>query len=179
MTKAAESAKYLWTVGVRGVLRLTRSDIVMAEDDRASTGVLYMQRLTLEFGPRRRTVRLHVIHRADVDNCLHDHPWPFWGLVLWGGYVEEIPPQSTTVEEATRGYPRRIENHVRPWRIFRRSLNYKHRIVRLKARVSVTLAFSGPISQGWGFYTRNGKTSWENFESVERSRRVFWCDVSD
>ena len=45
---------------------------------------------------------LHVFHRSDEDRELHDHPWGFVSLILWGGYYEwlwsdvsdELPPNA-------------------------------------------------------------------------------------
>lgn len=174
--KKANSAQYLWQVRL-GPFRLTRSDIRMDDHDRVGTAHLYMQRLLLEVGKRRRSIRLHVIHRADVDHCLHDHPWAFWALVLWGGYVEEVPTPDATPAEAVAGFPRRVDNVVRPFRLHYRPLDYKHRISRLLRRVSITLAYAGPLDQHWGFHTTEGKVPWEEFVTEGRARRVLWCDI--
>lgn len=171
------SAHYLWSFGVRGLLRVTRSDIRMGIDDRVGDEDLYMQRLLIEFGPRRRSLRLHVIHRADADHCLHDHPWAFRSIILWGGYTEEIPAPDSTPEEAARGYPRRITLTVRPLRFRRMPLDYKHRITRLLRGRSVTLAYAGPLTQHWGFHTAGGKVPWEDFVNEGRPQRVLWCDI--
>ena len=34
---------------------------------------------------------VHHFLRSDQDRDLHDHPWHFTSLILWGGYVEELP----------------------------------------------------------------------------------------
>ncbi|MCZ6507741.1 MAG: hypothetical protein O7A04_06815, partial [Acidobacteria bacterium] len=34
------------------------------------------------------SVKLHRFLRSDLDECLHDHPWPFASLILRGGYFE-------------------------------------------------------------------------------------------
>lgn len=172
------SAKYRWAFGIKGLLRVTRSDIRMGTDDRVGDDELYMQRLLAEFGPRRRSLRLHVIHREDTDNCLHDHPWAFWSVVLWGGYTEEIPAPDSTPEEAAAGYPRRVTLTVRPGTFRKMPFGYRHRITRLLKRVSVTLAYAGPIqAEEWGFYTTTGKLTWHDFVFNERPQRVFWCDI--
>lgn len=169
-SEKGNSADYLWSFGVRSLLWVTRSDIRMGDD-------IYMQRLLVEIGARRRSVRLHVIHRADADQCLHDHPWEFWSVILWGGYVEEVPAPDSTDAEASAGYPRRATLTVKPGRFRRMPLGYKHRITGLLRSKSVTLAYAGPLSQHWGFYTADGKMPWEHFVNEDRSWRVFWCDV--
>jgi hypothetical protein len=46
---------------------------------------LYRYRLC---GGRWGAVYLHRIVRADNAPDLHDHPWPFWHIILEGGYFE-------------------------------------------------------------------------------------------
>lgn len=172
------SAKYLWSVGIRGLLAVTRSDIRMGVDDRVGDQQLYMQRLLIEFGPRRRSIRLHVIHREDTDNCLHDHPWAFWSVILWGGYTEQVPAADSTPEEAAAGYPRRTLLVITPWRFRYMPFGYKHRITGLLRQVSVTLAYAGPIQEEeWGFHTEHGKVPWHDFVFNDRETRVLWCDI--
>lgn len=176
-SEKGNSAHYLWSFGIKHLLRVTRSDIRMGGDDRVGDGELYMQRLLIEFGRRRRSLRLHIIHRGDADNCLHDHPWFFKSVILWGGYDEEIPAPDSTPEEAARGFPRRVINVVKAFRIRNMPLDYKHRIVRLHRRFSVTVAYAGPLTQQWGFHTAGGKVPWEDFVNEGQAQRVFWCDI--
>ena len=35
------------------------------------------------------TVKLHRFLRSDPARDLHDHPWDFVSIILWGGYYEE------------------------------------------------------------------------------------------
>lgn len=170
------SAKYLWKIGIKGLLMITRSDIRMGDKSRVGDGTLYMQRLLIEFGKRRRSLRLHVIHRADNDNCLHDHPWHFKSIVLWGGYEEEIPARDFTPSELAAGFPRREINIVKPFRFRSMPLWYKHRIIKLYRGFSVTLAYAGPLSQEWGFHTKEGKIFWWDFVNEDHQKRVLWCD---
>jgi hypothetical protein len=176
-SEKGNSAHYLWSFGVKGLLRVTRSDIRMGLEDRVGDEDLYMQRLLIEIGPRRRSIRLHVIHREDTDNCLHDHPWAFWSVILWGGYREEVPAPDSTPEEAARGYPRRVIQTARPFRFRFLPLDYKHRITELLRGRSITVAYAGPLEQHWGFHTAEGKLPWEDFVTEGRRQRVFWCDI--
>jgi hypothetical protein len=43
-------------------------------------------------------IYLHHILRSDLDRCLHDHPFCFWSLVLWGRYTEFRPREFTSSE---------------------------------------------------------------------------------
>lgn len=80
-------------------------------------------------------VFLHNFHKGDLDD-LHDHPWPYFTIILRGGYWEHTP----------RGRFWRAPGHFR----FQtpRSL---HRI-ELEPGVSAwTLFIPGPKLREWGF----------------------------
>lgn len=49
---------------------------------------LYLIRWTL-FACRYFSIKIHKILLSDNDD-LHDHPWNFLSIILWGGYFEEI-----------------------------------------------------------------------------------------
>lgn len=56
-----------------------------------------MFRLSLDL-PRGWVLNLHGFkpHKEDL---FHDHPWPFWTFVLWGGYTDvstQTPPATAT-----------------------------------------------------------------------------------
>ena len=53
----------------------------------------YLDRWPLALTPWGR-VYLHRFHAPDPA-CLHDHPWRFWSLVLWGGYWETTKTGTT------------------------------------------------------------------------------------
>jgi len=38
---------------------------------------------------RLPSIRLHIIHRADSDRHLHDHPWNARSIILRGWYIEQ------------------------------------------------------------------------------------------
>lgn len=53
------------------------------------TGEVYLRRWYVVATPWF-SVLLHKICTPDKDRDLHDHPWSFWSLVLWGGYEEVL-----------------------------------------------------------------------------------------
>lgn len=54
-------------------------------------GELYLVRYVL-FRTGPFGVFIHHIVLSDLDRDLHDHPWNFWAMVLWGpGYIEHQP----------------------------------------------------------------------------------------
>lgn len=131
---------------------LGRSDIY-------SGGILYMRRWRLIhrkwFG-----VRLHHIVRSDADRELHDHPFTFVSIILWGGYYEH------TVDGRCTWYG--------PGSIVVRSADVLHRLKLERETVQVwpaydrdipawTLVFRGPLRREWGFLTGKGWVHWLTF----------------
>ena len=101
---------------------------------------VYMRRWILNLG--LFTIRLHVFHRSDEDRALHDHPWWFVSLLLWGSYREH------TVDGTT------------PWRrvgsiAFRRA-THRHRVEIKPGSKCITFVISGPIRRMWGFWKNGG-----------------------
>jgi hypothetical protein len=80
------------------------------------------------------------LHRIDMDDGyrpLHDHPWGFLGLILWGGYTEE------TLHDGTRSW-RTGSMHWMPFRTF-------HAIRHLDRSPTWTLVLVGRRRADWGF----------------------------
>lgn len=100
---------------------------------------------------RRGSLCLHKFHRSDADTH-HDHPWGFWSLILWRGYVEETPLGRRS---------------VRPGRLLFRSATWRHRVI-LHSRggrelPAVTLVWAGPRVRNWGFFTKRGWQQWREY----------------
>lgn len=91
---------------------------------------------------------LHKFHKGDPGD-VHDHPWPYFTLILKGGYYEYTPNFE---------YGKMI-SETKHWRgpgHFRLcSANSYHRI-ELKPDVTPwTLFMPGPQRQEWGFWVNN------------------------
>jgi hypothetical protein len=86
---------------------------------------------------------LHKFHKGDPGD-VHDHPWPYFTLILAGGYYEWV--LSGNVE-------------VRKWRgpgHFRFcSANSYHRIELKEGITPWTLFMPGPQTREWGFLVNN------------------------
>lgn len=120
----------------------------------------YLERYYL-FLKERKTfpfnIFIHKFLKSDPDD-LHDHPWPFFTLILWGGYYEWIPKFD--------------ENHnligeERFWRgpghIGRGSENNYHRVELKENTPAWTLFIPGRQKKDWGFLTHQ---NWKEFEYV-------------
>lgn len=79
-----------------------------------------------------------LLHRMDAPiehTHYHDHPWNFWSIVLWGGYLEKI-----------RG-------GITEWRgLF--SIRYRpaetaHKTTTFQTGVSWSICFTGPRIRQW------------------------------
>lgn len=89
-------------------------------------------------------VFLHHILRSDEDPDLHDHPWNFVSLILWGGYLEVLPAG--------------VMRMMRPGSVVRHRATDSHQLIL--DRPAWTLVFVTGKKRTWGFHTRNG---WMNF----------------
>lgn len=118
---------------------------------------------------------LHQFHRGDADD-LHDHPWNFWSVPIWPGYLEVTPGRT-----------------IRRWPLFPafRPATWRHRVQLYKKpcprcygliscglsmeeicpvcararwidRACWTLVWAGPYVRTWGFFTAKG---WQDFRS--------------
>lgn len=97
----------------------------------------YLERWVLNF--RWFSIRLHHWMGSDDKRNLHDHPWWFWSLVLWGSL--------TDVSEKGR-------THRRPGSVAFFPAEYRHSVEIPKR--CWTLLVTGPQTRVWGFWV-NGK----------------------
>lgn len=90
-------------------------------------------------------IQLHKIHMADGDRHLHNHPRPFWSLILKGGYDEDV-------SSLHADFPRTW----RRWSLHPFDLDEFHAIRRLHRTPTWSLVFVGQEQQVWGFLTDDG-----------------------
>ena len=98
----------------------------------------YLTRYYLFLKDRKKfpfNVFLHNFHKGDLDD-LHDHPWPYFTLILSGGYWETTP----------KGVFWRGPGH------FRISGSRSLHRIQLEPDIDVwTLFIPGPKLREWGF----------------------------
>ena len=92
-------------------------------------------------------VYLHRMDAPDPSEDLHDHPWWFGSLVLWGGYTE------LRADARDPGHPQMRSRRLATWASLSR--RECHRITRLNRRHCWTLVFRGRKHPEWGFYVPN------------------------
>lgn len=125
-------------------------------------GVPFLKRYALEldlFG-----VYLHHLCGADPGMDLHDHPFPFVTVVLWGGYSDiqcdaRLASKAAKIQERFRYWGR--------WSIHRMPLTIAHRIDAVKPH-TWTLVLRGRKSRDWGFYPPDGYMSQRAYDYETR-----------
>ena len=108
---------------------------------------------------------LHVFHRSDIDRSLHDHPWDFLSLILWGGYTEVRPidVQREALREGHISQPIEMERMPYfPGALLYRPAWWAHRIELEPGKKSISLVLVGRKSRDWGFFSKQW-TPWKEF----------------
>lgn len=103
---------------------------------RSRSGVLHFQRWNIFTVKNFFSVYLHIIHKADEDKHLHNHPWSFISLVLWGRYIERLE------DKLVNRYPLQVS--------YRRK-NVFHKIHMLLSKKVITLNIMFSKQNNWGY----------------------------
>lgn len=93
------------------------------------------------FDSRWFDIYIHEIKRSDDAPDFHDHPWPFFHMIMEGSYIEEAPGENLGEKFRNR--------RKRGYFAFRRA-EYAHRLV-LDQGDAWTLVISGKRCRKWGF----------------------------
>lgn len=106
---------------------------------------------------------LHIFHRSDSDDALHDHPWSFWTLILWRGYTEHLQRVDYATDETWT-----VQRRLWPGQIVYRPATTIHRVElhhdkQGNPKPAVTLVLRGPKSGTWGFYRNGVFTRWKQY----------------
>jgi hypothetical protein len=92
---------------------------------------------------------VHKFLKSDPDH-LHDHPWPYFTLILKGGYYEWVPYYDKDNNKMTEICKWRGAGHFR----ICKETSY-HRIDLNPDITAWTLFMPGPQKREWGFMVRN------------------------
>jgi hypothetical protein len=102
-------------------------------------------------------VFLHKFHKGDPGD-VHDHPWPYFTLILKGGYYEWILSGNCEIRK-WRG-----PGHFRFC-----SANSYHRIELKEGVTPWTLFMPGPKQRNWGFLVQNKWVPQEQYFSQQQA----------
>ena len=124
-------------------------------------GDTYLTRVHLtpwKHWPFKNRLYLHIFYRPDEDPWVHDHPFDFGSLVLWGGYTEAIWSKPET--QARYNYKiESFENEPflvrgrRNWFSWKKvKAEHAHTIVKLDRTPTITLVVRGEKIRDWNFW---------------------------
>jgi hypothetical protein len=129
-------------------------------------------------------VFLHRMSAPDPGLDLHDHPWPFWSVVVVGGYTEERADArlacqlAALAEQWPDSAARGVVEHRGRWSVKAMRLDECHRVVGLDGRSCWTIVIRGPGRRRWGFYMPGGWVDEHTYEDTARSeRRDLWNEA--
>lgn len=88
------------------------------------------------------SIKIHKALISDPDD-LHDHPWNYLSIILWGGYWER-----TANPNHWSGFN---QKWYRPGSILYRKGNRPHKLVIPEGKFSVSLIFVGRRYRDWGY----------------------------
>lgn len=114
--------------------------------------------------PRNRVLNiyLHQFLNSDDDRALHDHPWLWCSVLLYGGYFEHTPAPGGGTLRTTYFEPQ-----------VRFGLPTKaYRIELFPGQCAWTLFITGPRVREWGFHCPQGWVHWRIFTNPENTGDV-------
>lgn len=127
-------------------------------------GVPFLKRWALDVGPFG--LYLHHVCGADPGKDLHDHPWPFVSIVLWGHYTDEWMParqapaaaQIAETLDTAGSVTHGVVRECPLWSVHRVKHIDAHRITHARPN-TWTLILRGRKTRDWGFYPPDGYVS--------------------
>lgn len=148
---------------------------------RRADGQVYLDRWGIGHD-RIGGVLLHRMEAPDPGIDLHDHPWTFVSIVLWGGYTElraeaRLAQDFARLAENSPDCRRGTEVRRRLGSARMMRLDECHTITRLHRRRCWTLVLKGPRRRSWGFYLPGGYMPEAQYDATVRAeRRDLWSD---
>ena len=115
--------------------------------ERGDGDSLYLTRITL-IGFKSWSLNLHIFHRSDFARARHDHPFNFWTMPIWRGYIDE------TIWRRQRCYPGLI---------YYRPASHTHRVQLMNEKPAITLVLFGKRTRNWNFFTEQGIVPWQTY----------------
>ena len=130
-------------------------------------GEPYLERYYVFLKDRNRfpfNIFVHKFLKSDPDD-VHDHPWPYFTVILKGGYWEWIPVFNTRGEK------------IHEYCVWRRPGSFRwagartyHRIELDPAVECWTLFMPGIKQRDWGFLVKNKWVQWQDYLALRKSQ---------
>ena len=116
----------------------------------------YLIRYTL-FKCKWFTIKIHKALMSDPAD-LHDHPWDYISLILWGGYyeaTEEVYPMYDPFECKQCNVALPTQKWYGPLSLLIRKGNIPHKLILPKDSFSISLIITSSKWRDWGFKKDN------------------------
>lgn len=115
------------------------------------------------------SIKIHKILLSDHD-CMHDHPWSFVSIILWGGYVEhreigEILPHHVNHNPCEIQFES-VSKIMHPFSILYRKATDIHRLEIHQPAITLVITFKK--IREWGFWTKLGWIEWFKYNSNQK-----------
>jgi len=126
----------------------------------------YLERYYLFLKDRERfpfNVFLHKFLKSDPDD-VHDHPWPYFTIILQGGYYEWTPQFNAQGQKIGE-----IARWCGPGSFRFAKANSYHRIELDPDVTCWTLFCPGIKQRDWGFLVKNKWIQWEQYLSQRKT----------
>ena len=128
----------------------------LVKEIKSKLGELHFKRWKL-FSLKKYNVYLHAIYKADEDLYLHNHPWDYTSIILYGTFVEKV--RSNNLGEIVKYR----YNHLHFGSVVKRKSNIFHKIVRLESEVVYSLFITTKNHDTWGYDVDNKFVDSETF----------------
>lgn len=115
----------------------------------------YLIRTTL-FSCPLFSIKIHKALMSDPGD-LHDHPWNYLSIILWGGYYEETIATKSILLFVNNNPPidltknRQIIKWYKPGSFLFRKGNIPHKLIIPEGKHSISLIFTTRKWRDWGF----------------------------
>jgi hypothetical protein len=125
----------------------------------------------IKFASKGKKLLLHHFHPNADDRDLHDHPWPFVTIVLWGSYndmkhcvcIAGRSGRAWSDCDLCDGTGFVVREHMRVGKVRYRSASHRHRTM-VGPRGCWTLVITGPMQRDWGFWRDGRFWPWRSYE---------------
>jgi hypothetical protein len=115
-------------------------------------------------------VYLHHLVRSDFDRSLHDHPWSFVSVMLWGSYREYSTITDLRALGANGDWKMDLSDpngekvfaDIKSPAVLYRRAQWRHRL-ELTSKSTWTLVFVGEKVRHWGFWCGEKWCYWKHF----------------
>ncbi len=119
-------------------------------------GILHFRRWTV-FSCYYFSIYIHQIFKADEDLHLHNHPWNYCSIILYGSYIERnqfydtiMKPLSVSIQKAQRF----------------------HKIKEMLSKQCISLFITGKKYNEWGYDTENGFIDHKTYRQLKNKKAI-------